>query len=34
MRLTHDAKTYRIAKVVPLDRLALELHCVNAVDDT
>lgn len=34
LRLTHDGKTYRITKIVPLDRLALELHTINAVDET
>ena len=34
MRVTHAGHTYRIVKVVPLDRLALELHCVNTVDET
>ncbi len=33
MRVTHADRTYRIVKVVPIDRLALELHCVNAVDE-
>ncbi len=34
MRLTHKGQTYRIVKVVPLDRMGMELHCVNAVDET
>jgi head-tail adaptor len=33
MRLIHDERTYRIVRIVPLDRLALELHCVNAVNE-
>lgn len=33
MRVTHAGHTYRIARIVPLDRLALELHCVNAVNE-
>jgi SPP1 family predicted phage head-tail adaptor len=34
LRLTHAGQTYRIARIVPLDRLTIELHCVNAVDET
>lgn len=34
MRVTHADHTYRIAKVVQLDRLGMELHCVNAVNET
>ena len=34
MRVIHDDRTYRIARIVPLDRLALELHCVNAVNES
>ena len=34
MRVTHAGYTYRIARIVPLDRLGLELHCVNAVNET
>lgn len=34
MRLTHADRTYRIVKAVPIDRLGMELHCVNAVDET
>tara|TARA_R110002049_G_scaffold10127_1_gene50168 strand:- start:133528 stop:133854 length:327 start_codon:yes stop_codon:yes gene_type:complete len=34
MRVTHAGHTYRIARIVPLDRLTLELHCVNTVDET
>ncbi len=34
MRVTHADRTYRIAKLVPIDRMGLELHCVNAVDET
>lgn len=33
MRVTHNAQTYRIAKLLPLDRLGLELHTINAVDE-
>ncbi len=33
MRVIHNDRTYRIARIVPLDRLALELHCVNAVNE-
>lgn len=34
LRLTHKGSTYRITKIVQLDRLGMELHCVNAVDET
>ncbi|MEH6645505.1 head-tail adaptor protein [Sulfitobacter sp.] len=34
MRVTHADHTYRIAKIVQLDRLGMELHCVNAVNET
>ena len=33
MRVIHDDRTYRIVRIVPVDRLALELHCVNAVNE-
>ena len=33
MRVIHNDRSYRIARIVPLDRLALELHCVNAVNE-
>lgn len=33
MRVIHDDLTYRIARIVPVERLALELHCVNAVNE-
>lgn len=33
MRLIHDGYTYRIARIVPLDRLSLELHCVNSANE-
>ncbi|MBB5723202.1 head-tail adaptor [Loktanella ponticola] len=33
LRLIHADRTYRIAKIVPLDRLGLELHCINAVNE-
>ena len=33
LRLVHDGYTYRIAKVVPIDRLCIELHCVNVVNE-
>ena len=33
MRVIHEDRTYRIMRIVPLDRLALELHCVNAVNE-
>lgn len=33
MRVTHAGSTYRIAKIIPLDRLCIELHCVNAVNE-
>lgn len=33
MRVTHADRTYRIVKLVPLDRMGVELHCVNAVDE-
>lgn len=33
MRVTHTRRTYRIARIVPLDRLALELHCVNGLNE-
>lgn len=34
LRLIHAGQTYRIARIMPLDRLTIELHCVNAVDET
>jgi len=34
MRVIHNDRTYRIPRIVPLDRLALELHCVNAVNES
>jgi len=33
MRVIHVNQTYRIVRIVPLDRLALELHCVNGVNE-
>jgi head-tail adaptor len=33
LRRVHDDRTYRIAKVLPIDRLCIELHCVNAVNE-
>lgn len=33
LRLTHADHTYRVVKIVPLDRLGLELHCVNSVNE-
>lgn len=30
MRLVHAGQTYRITRIVRLDRLGLELHCVNS----
>ncbi len=33
MRLIHAGSTYRIARIVRLDRLGLELHCVNSMDE-
>jgi len=34
MRVTHADRTYRIVKLVPIDRMGLELHCANTVDET
>ena len=33
MRVIHEDRTYRIVRIVPVDRLALELRCVNAVNE-
>ena len=33
MRVSYAGYTYRIARIVRPDQLALELHCVNAVDE-
>ena len=33
LRIVHDGYTYRIAKIVPLGRLMLELHCVNSANE-
>jgi len=34
MRVIHAGQTYRITRIVPVDRLGLELHCVNAFGET